>query len=530
MKTKWIYIIISAVVLFSCGSDNDSSDAPVSSSDITKNITIDASTLYQEIQGFSASDCWTTNYVGKYWTTDAKEGITRLLFSREIKDGTPQGIGLSMWRFNLGGGTAEQGSASDFADASRRSECILQADGSLDWAHESGQQYFLQKAHEYGCNNIVLFSNTPPVYYTYNGKGYSNNGAYSNLKSEYYDDFALYMANVANHFQQEGIDVGYISPVNEPQYNWSATTQEGSGWQNSEIKKLTTELDAALTTKGLSTKILLAETGNWEYAYKEESDVNRSNVIYSFFDSASPNYVGNLKHVAQVIGGHSYWTDNNWSTLSTVRRLLTDKVNKYNMQVWQTEWSLLGDNYDEKDYPGHTAASYMDIALYMSKVIHADLTVANAASWSFWTAVDMMRWGHKNRFLLISIVPAGGVYGDITQSGTYSSTKTLWTLGNYSLFIRPGYHRIALNIDNGSDSFIGSAYLSPAKDKLVTVYTNLTKKNIAVSVHVKGLDKAPSSIKCYTTSEAKDLSEENLKNDQYTISPRSVVTFVYEFN
>nr|AIA94063.1 CAZy families GH30 protein [uncultured Bacteroides sp.] len=108
--------------------------------------------------------------------------MAQLLFSSEIKSGQPEGIGLSMWRFNLGGGTAEQGSNSDIEDQSRRAECFLQADGTLDWTHQAGQQYFLQKAREYGCEQFVMFSNTPPIYYTRNGKGYSGMGAYSNLK------------------------------------------------------------------------------------------------------------------------------------------------------------------------------------------------------------------------------------------------------------------------------------------------------------------------------------------------------------
>ena len=42
--------------------------------------------------------------------------------------------------------------------------------------------------------------------------------------------------------------------------------------------------------------------------------------------------------------------------------------------------------------------------------------------------MDVSRWGHKNRFLLISLVPAGGEYGDIEQEGSYQATATLWVL------------------------------------------------------------------------------------------------------
>lgn len=48
----------------------------------------------------------------------------------------------------------------------------------------------MEKAKEYGCESFVLFSNTPPVYYTYNGQARSDKGASSNLKTEHYGDFA----------------------------------------------------------------------------------------------------------------------------------------------------------------------------------------------------------------------------------------------------------------------------------------------------------------------------------------------------
>lgn len=34
----------------------------------------------------------------------------------------------------------------------------------------------------------------------------------------------------------------------------------------------------------------------------------------------------------------------------------------------------------------YDAASYMDISLYMGKLIHCDLTYGNMASWSYWTS------------------------------------------------------------------------------------------------------------------------------------------------
>lgn len=526
------YLFYILPLLFIGCSNNELSDknSIFESADIIKNISINITETYQIIDGFGASDCWTGNYVGKYWNEETKERIAEMLFSKKIVDGHPKGIGLSMWRFNLGGGTAEQGDNSDIDDISRRAECFLNSDGSYDWTKQSGQQYFLSKAYDYGCRDFVLFSCTPPVYYTLNGKGYSSNGNNANIKDECYDDFAKYFADVVSYFKKKNILFTKISPVNEPQYNWDSPSQEGTGWTNSEIKRLVKCLDDELTLQGLdNTMILLAETADWEYAAREKSNYGRDNVLYSFFDASSENYVGNLKHVLPILGVHSYWTDCDWNTLQTTRVAARNKADFYNVDLYQTEWSMLGDSYNDNNYPGHEKASYMDIALYMSQVIYHDLTNAGVSSWSYWTSMDMERWNHKNRFMLIKIEPYDGAYGNIMYGGTCDATKTLWVLGNFSLFIRPGYYRVGLNISNSSNSFFGSAYISPDRDRLVAVYTNITDKSIGLDCSIIGIDKKIDKVNVYTTSSTKDLQETVLSDDRFVVPAKSVVTLVYDF-
>lgn len=494
-----------------------------------ENVVIDVTKKYQTIESFAASDCWFNHYVGSYWAESEKESIAKLLFSQDMVDGKPEGIGLSGWRFNLGGGTAQQGDASDIADVSRRAEAFINPrDGTLDWSRQAGQQYFLDKAKGYGCGQFVMFSNTPPVNFTRNGKGYSRMGAYSNLKDEHYDDFAEYIAAALAYFKtSKGIDFAFISPVNEPQYNWEEPEQEGSGWQNSEIKKLTVEIDKAIENKGLNTKILLAEAAAWTHLYQTEDDPGRKNVIHSLFNPASANYVGDLKHVAPVIAGHSYWTDGNWQTLVATRTNVAQSAEAAGLKVYQTEWSMLGDGYDANEFIGFDNASFMDIALYMSKVIHCDLVYANVSSWSYWTSLSTERWGHKNRFLLIKVTPAGGDYGDIAQSGTHTATKTLWVLGNYSLFIRPDYTRVDVQMNDASKDLFGSAYVSPDGKKIVAVYTNLSSQQYDAKALIEDVD--IESITAYTTSQSQDLAERTIQDleSAILINPNSVVTVVY---
>jgi len=496
-------------------------------------IIIDPSQKYQIIEGFSASDCWTGNYVGQYWTNSAKNNIAKYLFSRNLKpDESPEGIGLSMWRFNLGAGTAEQGNASDIGDFTRRAECFLDETGiNYDWNKQAGQQWFLRKAKEYGLEKVVAFSNAPLVHYSRNGKGYAPSDGRANLRDDKYDAFAGYMADVAEHFKQEGIDIDYISPVNEPQYGWDSPGQEGSPWSNEEIKKLTIALDKALQEKKLDTKILLAEAGAWNYLYQYTG--RASNQIYQFFDKQSPNYIGNLPSLAPVIGAHSYWTHTTNSQLRITRSDTRNTAKNYRINLFQTEWSMLDAG---EGFPGYEAASYMDIALFMAKVIHSDLAYAEVTSWSYWTSMDMERWGHKNRFHLIGLAPGGDFYNPITMSGIVYDRSTLWALGNYSFFIRPGYQRIQLQGASDLAGLMGTAYIAPDKSKIVAVYVNMAYESKAIKTEFRNMQGYfPLNNKMYVTSFLYDLMKmRGVSADVYdsgkelSIPSRSVVTIVYD--
>ena len=52
---------------------------------------------YQTIENFGASDAWSMQELGT-WSLENRNRVADLLFSRE------SGIGLSCWRFNIGGG------------------------------------------------------------------------------------------------------------------------------------------------------------------------------------------------------------------------------------------------------------------------------------------------------------------------------------------------------------------------------------------------------------------------------------------
>lgn len=61
----------------------------------------------QTVSHFGASDAWSMQYIGLWDNLAQQEQIADWLFSMEDDaDGNPRGIGLSLWRFNLGAGSA----------------------------------------------------------------------------------------------------------------------------------------------------------------------------------------------------------------------------------------------------------------------------------------------------------------------------------------------------------------------------------------------------------------------------------------
>lgn len=488
---------------------------------VEKSVTIDTGVRHQTMRGIGASDCWLGNWIGRDWTNTRSE-IAQMLFSQEIVDGQPQGIGLSMWRVNAGGGSWEIGDRSGITTVERRAESFRNSDGGYDWSKCAGQQYFMEQAKAMGTESFVLFSNTPLVDWTYNGQGRNDRGHKSNLMPQYYDDFAGYLADVVQHFNGLGYNFTHISPINEPNVSWNGHDQEGSAWTVEEAAKLSRELDGALSSRGLSTNILLGELDSWEKFYG--NDWVNGGAASNLWTPGNAAYVGDLKHMEKVFGAHSYWTDFGWNQLRDVRSRIRQTADQYGLELWQTEYCMLGDDIPTDEFPGHSAASDMDRALHLSKVMHSDFTVADITSWCYWVALAKPYQQSGDRWLLIYTYPVGESVLD--GEGTAAASDNLWVLGNYSLFVRPGFQRVDLTTGE-SRNFFGSAYISPDGKRLVAVYTNMGKKKVTLNTTVAGFENA--SVRTFTTTSSKHLQGANLeKGDKVTLDPRSVTTVVYD--
>jgi len=517
---------IGLVLILACSStssgSNDIGDPDPDPSEPSNylQINLHPNTTYQTIRGFGASDAWSTQFVGKYWPLDKRNQIADYLFS-SVNDsqGNPKGIGLNMWRFNIGGGSAEQGTNSGISDEWRRAESFLTNNG-YDWTKHEGQRWFLKAAQQRGVNQFIGFSNSPPTILTKNGKAHSSGGSSGNLNSSNYEAYADFLIEVVTKiYQNDGVLLNHISPFNEPQWDWTGG-QEGSPWLNSEIAEITRVIDQKITDSNTNTKIEIAEAGQLNYLYENDDKSGRGNQIEDFFNSSSSNYIGNLNNLSQKIAGHSYYTTYGTSYLLEVREYVADQIKATNssLEFWMTEYCVLEDN---NQINGNGRDLGMDPALYAARVIYTDLTVANASSWQWWLAVSP--YDYKD----------GLVYIDYSKSnGNVYDSKLLWALGNYSRFIKPGYKRISVsrsdnkNTEQSLNGLLVSAYKDPGSSKSVVVIVNQNSHAIPVKINNNNQN---FQANLYITS---GLNNDNLRfdgtasqDDIIEIPSKSIVTY-----
>jgi O-glycosyl hydrolase len=472
----------------------------------------------QTIQNFGASDAWAIQYVG-LWPDAKREQLADWLFSlEEDETGRPKGIGLSLWRFNIGAGSAAQ---TDISDEWRRAEGFLTDALNYDWTKQSGQRWFLNAAKNRGVKYFLGFTNSPPVQLTRNGKAFASNGEEANIAANNYRPFAKFLTDVAKKFSDDGTPLDYLSPFNEPQWDWTGNGQEGSPYTNSEMFAITKILDSTLTANSLNTKIQIAEAGKLNYLYEKADKPTRGEQIKGFFNSASPLYVGDFPHVDRVISGHSYFTSAPSTTLRNVRSSLSTAMTQSSvpLEFWQSEYCILGD---QEEVQANGKDTGMIPALYVARIIHHDLTVANSSAWHWWLSVSV--YDYKD----------GLIYAEKKKTdGAIEDTKLLWALGNFSRFIRPGSQRLHVTSDvniNDADGLMISSYVNPADNIVVTVIVNYGQIESAFKLSV---DEAQvDSWKPYLTSAGAD---ERLKplavinsSEKIVIPKRSVVTLVGE--
>jgi O-glycosyl hydrolase len=509
---------------------------------------VDLNTTHQSIDGFGASDAWSINPLVVKWIEEGLEsdveGLADLLFDTET------GIGLSAWRFNVGAGSAEQGAGSNIGDPYRRAELLFSSESDVDADSEkqAGQVRMLLEAYERGVRDFVAFSNSPPTYLTKNGLAHPGNGTIqtpnpdcpsaaqgasvgsTNLCPEKVDAFAEFIVKVLEYLRDDiGVPVNYVSPVNEPTWEWQDQTQEGNRYNVEDIKAVYGSLQEALLGAGLGESVEIDGTEVVEYtaglsdSYKRAFDgsaysggMNGSgngsykNYIDEFLgDAAMRDILGNQ------ISMHGYFSDAWADRMGTLRDLTWENVQETSpgAKVWMSEVCILGDAGDVRSFTGSGwNGNDMGYALHVAKMLHRDMTRLNASAWHWWLAVTP--YDYKDGLLKVN--------GSLDASSLQTS-KVLWTLGHFSRFIRPDFVRVELPGFDDLDGLMASAYTDASH--VVIVVINASESAHTIELDVPGAEGA--CFEAFTTDADHDLEASGVvaEGDSYAVPPRAVVTF-----
>lgn len=481
----------------------------------------------QQILHFGASDAWSMKYVG-LWPEQQQRQIADWLFSTDNDaQGQPRGIGLSLWRFNLGAGSEEQGDGAQIQPATR-TECFLNADGTYDWNKQQGQRHFLKLAQQRGVSHFLAFMNSMPVFFTQNGLATNTGrGGTINLRPDCYERAARFIATSLKGLEEhDGIHFDYVSPVNEPDghWNWLGPKQEGSPATNREVARLVRAISKAFKKQKVTTQITLNESSDLRCLLgTHETDWQRGNEVRTFFcKDSTQTYLGDCPSVAHSVLAHSYWTNTPVEYMRKIREQLRDTLARYGLHYWQSELCIMG-NDKEIGGGGHYDFSMMT-ALYVARVIHHDLVYGDAESWSWWRSM-----GGDYKDGLIRVLSDDG-----WRTGKAIDSKLMWTLGNYSRFIRPGARRYTVTVTDGGKP-VTDGETQPT-GVMVSAYRNADGSWVVVAInYAEGagtidlpLPQGHSTWQLYRTS---DVTGENLKpvgqcREEVVLEPRSVTTLV----
>jgi hypothetical protein len=256
-------------------------------------------------------------------------------------------------------------------------------------------------------------------------------------------------------------------------------------------------------------------------------DDGRDDQARFFFDRASSFDIGRLPSVLPVISAHDYHSV--WPLEKQVeyRGMLHHALKAANpgLGYWMSEYCVLEDpNHEIGGGVGRDLG--MNLALYVARIIHQDLTVAQARSWQWWTAVSQVDFKDGLVYLDDGSKGDTGRMGPETTSllrdGVVRDSKLLWALGNYARFVRPGAVRVECQVEpeqSIASGLLASAYRR-ADGGLVIVVVNLSQHDIGCDLGISR------DVEIYTTSSSSSLQRSSQKGPILKLPARALSTCI----
>ena len=477
-------------------------------------------TEHQTIENFGASDCWTMQKVGT-WSAPGRARVADLLFSRD------RGIGLSCWRFNIGGGVTER-----ITTPWRAVETFEVDEGKYDWTRQAPERWFLAAAKARGVPQFLAFVNSPPGRMTRTGITFGRPGTdTTNLKPGFEGQFARYLVDILQHFRTnpdpaERIAFDYISPINEPNVDWNGKSQEGCRASNADIKRVLGALDAELRKRKCPTELTGIEVSGLAPLHTVAAKMSRT------YGAEYGNYLDEFAGDSTIAGTlnhrflyHDYGSDLLKGQLVEDRQAIRAKLDHYpGWRPWMSEYCVMTGSEGKG---GNGRDLTMNTALDVARIMHLDLTLVGVTAWQWWTVMSGVNYKD------------GLLYTDWKKPGDPESiitSRLLWAFGNYSRFVRPGMRRVGLEgAGHAIQGLMASAYKDEKAKRVVAVYVNMAAAPSPVHLEFD-LAKRPWRLRGITPYVTSDREGDELKaypaiapGSPIEIPPRSMVTLLAQF-
>ena len=289
--------------------------------------------------------------------------------------------------------------------------------------------------------------------------------------ASHYNDWANTLTNYAASFQQNtGVPLYGLSIQNEPDYTAS---YESMNYTNQEMENFIKVLGPKLAALNPRPKILMPEVSSWGNAWGFSSAI--------LGDSAAAPYL-------DIIAAHQYAG-------------VSGPPQTYTQHIWETEMSSF-EGFDPSISNG----------IGVAKWIYDALTIGNVNAWHYW-------------WLMSDNTDDEGLIGN--GKGDTTITKRLYTMGNYSKFVRPGFVMVGVGGSSPVNVWV-TAFKNPSTGDFVIVAIN-NNGDTPVNFDLNGL--TASSVTPWVTSTSLNLAAQSsvpVTNGvlSYTLPTYSVTSFV----
>ncbi|NUR28238.1 MAG: hypothetical protein HOV83_20755 [Catenulispora sp.] len=345
---------------------------------------------------------------------------------------------------------------------------------------EDGQLWFsLQAKNNYGVTNIYNNAWIPPSYMTNSSQrgGLCGVPGVSCSSGDWRQAYANYLVQDTKFWASAGVTPSTLGFVNEPA---TSTGSFGSMlFTQSQAANFLSVLGPTLRAANLPTKITCCDTLGFNQL---------------------PSYVSAVNGNAAANAAVGVFTSHGYSGAPTT------PINSGGRPVWESEWSVNGNQWDPSWDGGGQADGFN-----WAQNVYTAMTGGNVNAFFYFWGISTTK--HDSSLI--------GLTGS-----TLSPAKRYYALAGYSRFVRPGATRISA----GSTSGLNIAAFKNTDGSVAVVVLNTGTSNTSATYSVSNAGKTTGTVTPYLTNSNNSLAQQSamsLSNGSFTatVPARSLMTF-----